>query len=255
MRLLPPRPDADISFANLTGQIMYQQQTFSRTCAQSQIWCTMKARVRQVLSIAMPLVNITVAITGASGAIYAHRFLNHLAAEKSVSRIHLVVSNAGLRVLHEELDLGSITTANIAEKLTGSSSEKIEVLHNGDVGASIASGSFPVDAMVIIPCSMGTLGSIAHGIARDLIQRAADVVLKERRKLLLIVRDTPLSLIHLENMRLLTLTGAVVFPAMPSFYHRPHSIEDAVDQFLFRVMKHIGLNPDRAFRWEGRPPK
>jgi len=199
--------------------------------------------------------NITIAITGASGAIYARRFLNYLVADKAVSRIQLVVSTAGLRVLHEELDLGSITNTNIVEKLTGSSNEKVEVLHNGDVGASIASGSFPVDAMVVIPCSMGTLGSIAHGIARDLVQRAADVMLKERRKLVLIVRDTPLSLIHLENMRLLTLAGAVVFPAMPSFYHRPHSIEDAVDQFLFRVMVHLGLQPDRAFRWEGRLPK
>ena len=194
--------------------------------------------------------NITVAITGASGAIYPQRLLNYLAAEPSVSRIQLVISTAGLRVLHEEL--GQATTQkNLVEKLVGEGREKIEVLNNNDVGASIASGSFPVDAMVVIPCSVGTLGSIAHGISRDLIQRAADVMLKERRKLILVIRDTPFSLIHLENMRLLTLAGGTVFPAIPSFYHRPRSIEDAVDQFLFRVMTHLGLKPAGAFQWKG----
>jgi len=195
--------------------------------------------------------NITVAITGASGAIYPQRFLNHLAAEPGVSRIQLVVSAAGLRVLHEELAQGPVTLSNLVERLVGDGREKIEVLNNHDIGASIASGSFPVDAMIVIPCSVGTLGSIAHGISRDLIQRSADVMLKERRKLILVIRDTPFSLIHLENMRLLTLAGGTIFPAIPSFYHRPGSIEDAVDQFLFRVMTHLGLKPARAFQWKG----
>jgi flavin prenyltransferase len=194
--------------------------------------------------------NITVAITGASGAIYPQRLLNHLVAEPGVSRIQLVVSAAGLRVLHEELG-GAVTTSNMVEKLVADGREKIEVLNNNDIGASIASGSFPVDAMVVIPCSVGTLGSIAHGISRDLIQRSADVTLKERRKLLLVIRDTPFSLIHLENMRLLTLAGGTIFPAIPSFYHRPGSIEDAVDQFLFRVMTHLGLRPHGAYQWRG----
>ncbi|MCI0622827.1 MAG: UbiX family flavin prenyltransferase [Acidobacteria bacterium] len=194
--------------------------------------------------------NITVAITGASGAIYPQRFLNHLAAEPGVSRIQLVASAPGLRVLHEELG-GAVTLSNVAERLVEDGREKVEVLSNNDVGASIASGSFPVDAMVIIPCSVGTLGAIAHGISRDLIQRAADVMLKERRKLILVIRDTPFSLIHLENMRLLTLAGGTIFPAIPSFYHRPGSIEDAVDQFLFRVMTHLGLKPARAYQWKG----
>jgi 4-hydroxy-3-polyprenylbenzoate decarboxylase len=194
--------------------------------------------------------NITVAITGASGAIYPQRFLNHLAAEPRVSRIQLVVSAAGLRVLHEELG-GSVTQTNIVDRLVDDCREKIELLNNNDIGASIASGSFPVDAMVVIPCSVGTLGSIAHGISRDLIQRSADVMLKERRKLILVIRDTPFSLIHLENMRLLTLAGATIFPAIPSFYHRPGSIEDAVDQFLFRVMTHLGLRPSGAYQWRG----
>jgi len=195
--------------------------------------------------------NITVAITGASGAIYPQRFLNHLAADPGVSRIQLVVSAAGLRVLHEELGQGPVTLSNIVERLVDDGWEKIEVLNNNDIGASIASGSFPVDAMVVIPCSVGTLGSVAHGISRDLIQRSADVMLKERRKLILVVRDTPFSLIHLENMRLLTLAGGTIFPAIPSFYHRPVSIDDAVDQFLFRVMTHLGLKPTRAFQWKG----
>lgn len=195
--------------------------------------------------------NITVAITGASGAIYPKRFLNHLAAETSVSRIQLVVSTAGLRVLHEELGHGPMTQSNMVERLVGNGREKIQVLNNNDIGASIASGSFPVDAMVVIPCSVGTLGSIAHGISRDLIQRSADVMLKERRKLVLVIRDTPFNLIHLENMRLLTLAGGTIFPAIPSFYHRPASIDDAIDQFLFRVMTHVGLKPARAFQWEG----
>ena len=195
--------------------------------------------------------NITVAITGASGAIYPQRFLGHLAAEPKVSRIQLVVSAAGLRVLHEELGQGPVTLSNMVERLVNDGREKIEVLNNNDIGASIASGSFPVDAMVVMPCSVGTLGSIAHGISRDLIQRSADVMLKERRKLILVIRDTPFSLIHLENMRLLTLAGGTIFPAILSFYHRPGSIEDAVDQFLFRVMTLLGLKPARAFQWKG----
>ena len=198
--------------------------------------------------------NITVAITGASGAIYPQRFLNHLAVEPSVSRIQLVVSAAGMRVLNEELEGRAVTMNNLVERLVGDAREKFEVLNNNDVGASIASGSFPVDAMVVIPCSVGTLGSIAHGISRDLIQRSADVMLKERRKLILVIRDTPFSLIHLENMRLLTLAGGTIFPAIPSFYHRPGSIEDAVDQFLFRVMTHLGLKPARTFQWKGSRP-
>ena len=153
-------------------------------------------------------------------------------------------------MLHEELG-GALTQTNIVERLVDDCREKIELLNNKDIGASIASGSFPVDAMVVIPCSVGTLGSIAHGISRDLVQRSADVMLKERRKLILVIRDTPFSLIHLENMRLLTLAGGTIFPAIPSFYHRPGSIEDAVDQFLFRVMTHLGLRPPGAYQWRG----
>ncbi len=198
---------------------------------------------------------ITVAITGASGAIYPVRFINHLAADSGVARINLVASESGIRVLNEELPTPGINLTNLVERLQTHHPEKIRVLNNKDTGACITSGSYPVDAMVIIPCSMGTLGSIAQGVSRDLIQRAADVILKERHKLLVVVRDTPFNLIHLENMRLLTLAGGVVFPAVPSFYHRPVSLEDAVDQFLYRVMKQLGLNPPDAYQWSGSSPR
>ena len=194
---------------------------------------------------------ITIAITGASGAIYPHRLLNLLVKEPSISRINLVLSRAALRVLNSELNIKSIRLNNLPEKLLESNREKIVVLSNDDIGAKIASGSYPVDAMIIVPCTMGTLGSITHGISRDLIQRAADVMLKERRKLVLIIRDTPFSLVHLENMRSVTMAGAVVFPAIPSFYHKAPTIEAIVDQFLYRVMLYLGLNSDKAFRWLG----
>jgi 4-hydroxy-3-polyprenylbenzoate decarboxylase len=197
---------------------------------------------------------ITLAITGASGALYPHRLLNLLVAEPSVSRINLIASRAALRVLNDELNLDSITLNNLGDKLVESHHHKIEVLSNDDIGAKIASGSYPVDSMVVIPCSMGTLGSIANGISRDLIQRAADVMLKERRTLVLVVRDTPFNLIHLENMRRVTLAGAVVFSATPSFYHRETTLEGIVDQFLYRVMHHLGLDPKGAFRWSGDKP-
>jgi flavin prenyltransferase len=196
-------------------------------------------------------VQITVAITGASGAIYPSRFLNHLVSEADVSKIYLVVSSAGMRVLKEELRLGSVTLTNLTETLVQGRRDKIEILNNNDIGAKIASGSFPVDAMVVIPCTMGTLGGIAHGISRDLIQRAADVMLKERRKLLLVIRDTPFNLIHLENMRMVTLAGGVIFPAIPSFYHHPSTIDEAIDQFLYRIMLQLGLKPPGAYRWVG----
>jgi 4-hydroxy-3-polyprenylbenzoate decarboxylase len=194
---------------------------------------------------------LTLAITGASGAIYPHRLLQHLIVDKTIRRINLVASSSGIRVLQEELNLPGLNFRNLPEKMSCAGSDKIFNLNNNDTGARIASGSSPVDAMIVLPCSMGTLGSIAHGISRDLIQRAADVMLKERRRLILVVRDTPLNLIHLENMRLVTLAGALVFPACPAYYPGPRTIEEAVDQFLFRILSHLGLNPPGLFRWDG----
>jgi flavin prenyltransferase len=194
---------------------------------------------------------LTIAITGASGAIYPHRLLRHLIANEVVHRINLVASSSGIRVLQEELNLPELNFRNLPGKMSSSGSDKIFHFNNNDTGARIASGSSPVDAMIVLPCSMGTLGSIAHGISRDLIQRAADVMLKERRKLILVVRDTPLNLIHLENMRLVTLAGALVFPACPAYYPGPQTIEEAVDQFLLRILSHLGMNPPGLFRWDG----
>jgi 4-hydroxy-3-polyprenylbenzoate decarboxylase len=194
---------------------------------------------------------LTLAITGASGAIYPQRMLQHLIAEENVQRINLVASSSGIRVLQEELNLPGLNFRNLTEKMLPRESNKIITLNNHDTGARIASGSSSVDAMLVVPCSMGTLGSIAHGISRDLIQRAADVTLKERRKLILVVRDTPLNYIHIENMRLVTLAGAVVFPACPAYYPGPRTIEETVDQFLLRIMSHLGLNPPGLYRWDG----
>ncbi len=197
---------------------------------------------------------LTLAITGASGAIYPHRLLQHLIVNETIQRINLVASSSGIRVLQEELNLPGLNFRNLPEKMLSTGSDKIYNFNNNDTGARIASGSSPVDAMIVLPCSMGTLGSIAHGISRDLIQRAADVMLKERRKLVLVVRDTPLNLIHLENMRWVTLAGATVFPACPAYYPGPRTIEETVDQFLLRILSHLGMNPPGLFRWNGVKP-
>jgi 4-hydroxy-3-polyprenylbenzoate decarboxylase len=194
---------------------------------------------------------ITLAITGASGAVYARRLLHHLSIDPAVSRINLISSSAGIRVILEELKLESLNFRTLPEALLGKPCDKVDPLNNNDIGARVASGSSPVNAMVVIPCSMGTLGSLAHGVSRDLIQRAADVVLKERRRLILVTRDTPLNLIHIENMRLLTLAGAIIFPACLAFYPNPHSLEDAIDQFVFRVMASLGLPPPGMYHWSG----
>lgn len=198
----------------------------------------------------LPL-EISVGITGASGALYAQRFLNHLSRQKEIEKINLVASAPGLRVLREELHLEDLNLRNLAERLVPMAPQRVAVMNNNDIGAPIASGSCPVDAMVILPCTMGTLGSIAHGIARDLIQRAADVMLKERKKLILVVRDTPLNLVQLDNMRKVTQAGGIIFPATPGLYPGPESLEEAIDQFLFRVMLHLGLQPPGLYRWQG----
>jgi 4-hydroxy-3-polyprenylbenzoate decarboxylase len=193
---------------------------------------------------------LTVAITGASGAIYAQRLLWHMERSDEVGRVHLVVSAPGRRVLSEELDLTGSGEA-LAEALVGRRSQKIEVLPASDIGASIASGSYPVDAMAIVPCSLSTVGALAAGVGTNLVHRAADVVLKEARRLVLVPRETPLHAIHLENLLRLSRAGAMIVPAMPGFYHRPHSIEQLVDHFVFRLFDHLGLAHARATMWTG----
>jgi 4-hydroxy-3-polyprenylbenzoate decarboxylase len=192
------------------------------------------------------LLTITVGVTGASGAILAQKALQLLEADARVGRVHLVVTETGMRLFAEEL---GIMPGDFA--LLPGASRKIKVLSNKDVGASIASGSHEVDAMVVIPCSMGTLGAIAAGVSDDLVSRAADVMLKEGRKLILCVRDTPFNRIHLENMLRAQSAGAVIMPAVPAFYHHPKTIDDLVTQYVCRVLAQMNLPQEEMYRWEG----
>jgi flavin prenyltransferase len=195
---------------------------------------------------------IVVGVTGASGAVLAQAALRMLEADARVARIHLVVTDTGARLLAHELGIATSDPRKLPSLLVGGRAEKTEVLPNKDVGASIASGSYPVDAMVVIPCSMGTLATIAAGTSDDLIARAADVCLKEGRRLVLCVRDTPFSRIHLENMLRAHQAGAVVMPAIPSFYHQPKTIDDLVAQYVYRVLAQMGLPQEEMYRWEGQ---
>ena len=196
---------------------------------------------------------VAVGVTGASGAILAQKILVLLEEDPRVARVHLVVTEAGQRLFAEELGISSGDLKQLASRILGHPVAKIEVLPNKDVGASIASGSYAVDAMVVIPCSMGTLGAIANGISDDLVSRAADVMLKEGRKLVLCVRDTPFNRVHLENMLRAQQAGAVIMPAVPAFYHQPKTIDDLITQYVCRVLAQIGLAQEKMYRWAGTP--
>lgn len=183
---------------------------------------------------------IVVAITGATGAVYGVRLLQRLGAVPGVET-HLVVSDAASLTLHQEVGMQRRDVEALAH-----------VVHkNREIGAAIASGSFQTDGMVIAPCSMKTLAAVAHGLADNLVARAADVILKERRRLVLMVRETPLNLAHLRNMTAVTEMGGIVFPPLPSFYHRPASIDEMVDHTLDRVLDLLGIENDAAPRWPG----
>src|SRR5271169_4522398 len=194
---------------------------------------------------------VTVGVTGASGAVLAQKALQLLEADPRVARIHLVVTEAGQRLFVEELAINAGDLKQLPARILGTAPRKIESLSNKDVGASIASGSNDVDAMIVIPCSMGTLGAIASGVSDDLVSRSADVMLKEGRKLILCVRDTPFNRIHLENMLRAQQAGAVIMPVIPSFYHKPKSIDDVVTQYVCRVLALAGLPQERMYRWTG----
>jgi flavin prenyltransferase len=196
---------------------------------------------------------VTVGVTGASGAVLAQKMLVLLEEDPRVERVHLVVTEAGQRLFAEEMRITSGELRQLPSRLLGHPASKIDVLPNKDVGASIASGSYAVDAMVVIPCSMATLGAIASGISDDLVARAADVMLKEGRKLVLCVRDTPFNRVHLENMLLAQQAGAVIMPVVPAFYHQPKTIDDLVTQYVCRVLAQIGLSQDKMYRWAGAP--
>ncbi len=195
--------------------------------------------------------SIVLAVTGASGAIYARRALQMLESDERVEKIHLVISGSGLKVLREELGMNVAKSAGIANELAGGATRKTTYLLDSDVGASIASGSYRVDGMLVIPCTTGCLAQVANGISSTLVERAADVCLKESRKLILAIRDTPFSRVHLENMLKAQQAGADIFPIIPAYYHHPQTIEDLVTQFCCRVFVHLGLEQAGQFRWQG----
>ncbi|WP_158793942.1 UbiX family flavin prenyltransferase [Granulicella sp. L60] len=192
--------------------------------------------------------NITLAVTGASGSVYASEILRALAADDRVAKINFVASDSALRVFAEELNLSGRN--NLAEKLLGAPCAKLQQHADTDIGANIASGSYPTSAMIVLPCSMGTLASIANGLAQNLIHRAADVCLKENRPLILCVRETPFNRIHLRNMQLASDAGATIFPAIPTLYNHPQSTTEMAREFVNRVLAHIGLPQPGAYQWQ-----
>jgi len=192
--------------------------------------------------------NLTVATTGASGSIFLKQLLLALERDARVKTVNFVASDTALRVLAEELSLRG--RSNLVGQILGKASRKIQLQSNADIGANVASGSYPCDGMVVIPCSVGTLARIANGIAAQLIERAADVTLKERRPLVLCVRETPLNKVHIRNMYRAADAGATVFPLIPTFYNRPASLDAMAREFAYRVLAHIGLPQLDAYRWK-----
>ena len=189
-----------------------------------------------------------VGVTGASGVRYALRLLQVLPA--LVQEVHVVFSDAALRVLNDEEELAINTASLCYEKICGSSADNVTFYNARDIGARIASGSMLTTGMVIIPCSMATLGALAHGIPTHLVHRAADVTIKEGRKLIIVPRETPLSQIHLNNLLILSRCGVTIVPAMPAFYNRPQSVEELVDQFVMKVLDSMGVPHSLGSRWK-----
>jgi flavin prenyltransferase len=192
---------------------------------------------------------LTVAITGASGSIFAKHLLDALERDERVTTVNLILSDSGLRVMAEELQVAGRN--ELVEKLLGRPSQKIRQQNNIDIGANVASGSYQTDAMIVLPCSVGTLARIANGFANALIERAADVCLKERRPLILCVRETPFNRIHLRNMTRAAEAGATIFPVIPAFYFRPVSTDEIAREFVNRVLAHVGLPQPDAYQWKG----
>jgi flavin prenyltransferase len=213
--------------------------------------------------------NLTVATTGASGAIFLRHLLLAVERDARVETVNFISSDAALRVMAEELDVKG--RSNLVEQILGNSfetaqsgkssrslprssrsnrSRKIHLQSNSDIGANVASGSFPCDAMVVIPCSVGTLARIAHGVASQLIERAADVTLKEKRPLILCVRETPLHKIHIRNLYRAADAGATIFPLIPAYYYHPASLDEMAREFAYRVLAHLGLPQSDAFQWK-----
>jgi 4-hydroxy-3-polyprenylbenzoate decarboxylase len=219
-----------------------------------------------------PPQNLTVATTGASGSVFLRHLLLAVERDRRVQTVNFIASDSGLRVIAEELGIRG--RANLVQQVLGSeasekhsprsainsatanpsskiSKTKIKEQSNADIGANVASGSYPADAMVVLPCSVGTLARIANGVASQLIERAADVCLKEKRPLILCVRETPLNKIHIRNMYRAADAGATIFPLIPAFYYRPTTLDDMAREFAYRVLAHLGLPQPDAFRWKG----
>jgi len=211
--------------------------------------------------------NLTIATTGASGSIFLRQLLLVVERDTRVQTVNFIASDSGLRVMAEEIGihgrsdlLGQIlagekkkTAASAASRIPSKtiSNTKIKEQSNADIGANVASGSYPADAMIVLPCSVGTLARIANGIASQLIERAADVCLKEKRPLVLCIRETPLNKIHIRNMFRAADAGATIFPLIPAFYYRPASLDEVAREFAHRLLAHIGLPQPEAFRWKG----
>lgn len=193
---------------------------------------------------------LTVAATGASGALFTRELLKLLERDARVQHVNFIVSDNALRVFAEELAVKGRN--DLVRQLLGGKSEKVQQQNVDDIGASIASGSYPTDGMIVLPCSMGTLAGIAHGMAGNLIQRAADVCLKEKRPLVLCVRETPLNRVHIRNMDLAAEAGATIYPLIPTFYNLPQSLDDMAHQFACRVLAFLGLPQDNAYVWSGK---
>jgi flavin prenyltransferase len=224
-----------------------------------------------------PPENLTIATTGASGSVFLRQLLLAVDRDARVHTVNFIASDSALRVLAEELSirgrsnlLGQLLrnqkqsakdSARISTRKVEAASSKLALSKfpalskfkeqsNADIGANVASGSYPGDAMIVIPCSVGTLARIAHGIASHLIERSADVCLKENRPLVLCVRETPLNKIHIRNMYRAADAGATIFPLIPAFYYRPTSLDEMAREFAYRVLAHLGLPQPGAFRWK-----
>jgi 4-hydroxy-3-polyprenylbenzoate decarboxylase len=196
-------------------------------------------------------IRITLAVTGASGSVFAAEILRALNADVRVAKVDFIPSEAALRVFAEEMQLSGRN--GLVEKLLGGTGAATKIVQHteADIGANVASGSYRSSGMIVLPCSMGTLAGIANGMASNLIERAADVCLKERRPLLLCVRETPFNRIHLRNMQLASDAGATIFPVMPALYNLPRDTTEMARQFVDRVLAHIGLPQAGAYEWKG----
>lgn len=188
------------------------------------------------------------ALTGASGMRYALRLLD--VASQHLAEVHVIISEAAMRVLREEEEIKISYASASAELLFGRKASNVYFYNPRDIGAKVASGSALFDGMVIAPCSMGTLAAVAHGMSENLVQRAADVTMKEGRRLVIVPRETPLSTIHLENMLKLSKAGVRIVPAMPGFYHRPASLDEVVDMMVMKILDQMGVRTDLVERWK-----